>query len=212
MPTLNSGETLTIRRNLDTSSGTLSLKDGQVSRSKLTQEDLIEYGVPLGYLKVWDDLSANLPGTAATDDLGIIEGTWGTDAPTIQTSDGKATTVTQYARFQIPIGDSYVLGETIQVRIRGGMVTTISDTSATVDLEVYVNDGDGAVGSDLCTTAAQSINSLTKANKDFTINGASLQRGDVLDCRVAIAITDAATGTAVIGEISKISLLRDIKG
>jgi hypothetical protein len=212
MPTLNSGETFIVRGNLDISGGTLTARDNQIARTKLLQEDLVAIGVPLSSLKVWDDLSANLPGTAAADDLAIIEGTWGTDAPTIQTSDAKAATVTQYARFEIPISDSYVLGQTIQIRIRAGMITTISDTSATVDLQVYVNDGDGAAGSDLCTTAAQSINSLTKADFDFTLTGTSLVRGDVLDCRVAIAITDSATGTAVIGEISKISLLQDIRG
>ena len=209
---ISKNETLTNRGTIDTSSGTLTLKDGQISRSKLTQDELALLGIPVDSLKVWDDLNANLPGTAAADDLGIIEGTWGTDAPTVQTSDAKATTVTQRARVLIPIGNKYDLDEDIKIRLRGGMITTVSDGTATVDLEVYVNDGDGGVGSDLCATAAQSINSLTKADKDFVITDSSLSYGDVLDCRITIAITDAATGTAVIGELSAITLLRDIKG
>jgi len=213
MPQLNSGETSTIRGTLDVSPGTLTLKDGQIARAKLTQEDLVAFGVPLTDLRTWDDLTAFLPATAASDDLALIDGAvWGTDAPTVQTSDAKATTVTQRARVQRALEHNYTLGETLQVRIRGGMITTISDTTATVDLEVYVGGGDGAVGADLCSTAAQSINSLTKANKDFTISTGSLARGDVLDCRVTIAVTDGATGTAVIGEISVVQVLQDIKG
>lgn len=211
MPQITNSETLSVRGECDVSSGTLTLKNDQISRTKISREDLAVCVVLLDTLKTWDDLSADLPGTAAADDLGIIEGTWGTDVPTVQSSDADSTTVTQYARFMIPIDNSYIEGETIEIRIRGGMITNVADTSATVDLEVYVPDGDGAVGSDLCATAAQSINSLSKANKDFTITSASIVQGDVLDCRVTVAITDAATGAAVIGEISSIKMLRDIR-
>jgi len=152
--------------------------------------------------------------TPSANDLGLIAGTWGTDAPTLQTEDkgGNAAVETEYARFQIPITNDYVLDETLKIRIRAGMVTTVSDTTATVDLEVYFNDGDGAATTDLCSTAAQSMNSLTKANLDFTLTDNTISHGDILDCRVAVAINDGATGTVVIGEISAIKLIRDIKG
>ena len=100
MPQLNNNETYLVRGDMDVSSGTLTLRAGQINRSNLVQEDDSLFGVALDALKVWDDLNANLPGTAASDDLGIIEGTWGTDAPTVQSSDAKATTVTQRARVQ----------------------------------------------------------------------------------------------------------------
>lgn len=211
---LNSNnEVFTNRGTFDTTSGTFLLKDASITRAKLTQEALAPLAVPLVSLRTWDDLTASLPSTAATDDLAIIDGAvWGTNAPTVQTSDAKATTVTQYGRFNIPVGEEYDTGETLQIRVRGGMITTVSDTTATVDIEVYVDDGDGDVGSDLCTTAAQSINSLTKADKDFSVSVGALVHGDSLDCRVTIAITDGATATAVIGEISAIKLLRDVKG
>lgn len=215
MPTLNSGETLTIRGNLDASSGTLTLRDSQLSRTKLLQEDLVVYGIPLAQARVWDDLNALLPGTAANDDLAFIEGSYGTDAPTIQTSDGKATTVAQYARFFVTLPPEYVSGETVKIRTRAGMITTVSDATATIDINCYVNDGAGAVGSDLCATAATSINTLVSSSvteTDFTITATSLVPGDVLDIRVTIAITDSATGTAVIGELVGLSLLCDIKG
>ena len=212
---ISSGDTFTNRGTFDTTSGTFLQRDDSVVRGKLVQEDLVVYGIPLYEGRVWDDLNALLPGTAATDDLAFIEGTWGTDAPTLQTSDAKATTVTQYARFMAPLPAEYVSGQTVQVQVVGGMITTVSDGTATVDLECYLGTAAGGVGSDLCTTAATTINALmsgTPTTVAFTITPGSLVPGDVLDMRFKVAITDSATATAVIGEISKIALLLDIKG
>jgi len=210
---IDKSESFVCRGEMELSGATLTLKDSQLSRNWLEQQDLVEVGIPLSSCKVWDDLSSNLPGTAAADDLAIVEGIFGTDAPTIQSDNqgSNGTPTAAYARFMVPIYNDYVLGESIQLSFRAGMVTAVSDTTATLDLVVYVNDGDGAVGTDICATSAQSINSLTKAEYDFTITPTSLAYGDILDCRVAITIEDATTGT-VIGEISKISLLRDIRG
>ena len=212
MPVINSNETVTVRGALDVSSGTLTLKEGQIAKSKLAQQNNDLIAVPLTDLRVHDALSSLLPATAAADDLGLVSGTYGTDGPLLKTSDAKATTVTQYARVLVPIDDLWVTGETYQVRIIAGMDTTISDGTATVDLQAFVPDGDGAVGTDICATAAQSINSLTTANFDFTITTTSLTDGDILDLRITVAITDAATGTAVYGQIYGIQIMRDTKG
>ena len=212
MPVLNSNETLTVRGALDVSSGTLTLKDGQIAKSKLAQQNNDLIAIPLTDLRVHDAVSSLLPATASADDLGLVSGTYGTDGPLLKTSDAKATTVTQYARVLVPVDDLWVTGETYQVRIIAGMDTTVSDGTATVDLEAYVPDGDGAVGSDICSTAAQSINSLTTANFDFTITTTSLTDGDILDLRITVAITDSATATAVYGQIYGIQIMRDTKG
>lgn len=186
--------------------------DTAIPRSNLAQDTFEPYVINPQDLRVWDDFNLLLPGTAASDDLAVIEGTFGTDLPTVQTSDAKATSVTQRCRFMFKLPPEYDADESIRVRIRGGMITTVSDGTATVDVECYAGDGDGAVGSDLCTTAAQSINSLTKANFDFNITDTGLDAGDVLDIRITVAITDSATGTVVIGELSKIEVDLDIKG
>lgn len=207
-----SDETWTFRGTVDLSNATETRRDGALSRDVIAQTDLAEHVIPLTDLRVWDDNTSFLPGTAAADDLGLIEGTWGTDAPTVQTSDAKATTVTQRAFFKAKVSHEYELGETFQIRISAGMITTISDGTATVDLEAYVPDGDGAVGSDLCSTAATTINTLATNDVDFTITAGGLVHGDEILCRATVAITDAATGTAVIGEIRGIKRLMDIRG
>ena len=209
---VQSGQSMTVRGEVDVSSGTLTLRDGQINRIKLLLESSTAYPVALEQVYVWDNATTKLPSSAADDDLGFIKGTWATDAATIQTSDAKATTVTQYGRFKMILPPEYEADQDVEVRIRGGMITTISDSTATVDLVCYALDGDGGISADLVTTAAQSINSLTKANNDFTLTDSALNPGDTIDCRTAVAITDSATGTAVLGEISSIKGLFDIRG
>lgn len=185
-----------------------------IGRSGLTQENLSEYPIPWTAWRVWDALSTNLPGTSATDDLALTGGTWATGTPSIQTSDLKnAGSTTRYARCQVQLPPEYVSGETVVVRLHAGMITTAASSAATADLEVYKSNREFLVdGSDLCGTAAQSINSTTLADKDFTITATSLAPGDILDIRLAILVNDSATVTAVIGCVGAAELLLDIKG
>lgn len=176
-----------------------------IKPSKLEQQATQIFDIPLTDARVWDDFRALVPATAGTDDLGLITGTWGTDTPTLQSGDGKADTITRRAGFAFRVPHNFVAAGTLAIRVRAGMVTTISDTSASVDLEVYKADLDGGVGSDLCQTANQTVNSLTKVNADFTIDASGLVAGDLLYLRLTAAITDAATGTAVIVEVSDLN-------
>ena len=176
-----------------------------IEASKLESRSSQRKPVALTSMRVWDAFHTVLPATSAADDLALITGTWGTDTPTLQTSDLKAAgATTRYAAFELEVPHDYQDGQAFQVRLRGGMVTTVADTSATVDLEVYKPDLDGAVGSDLCQTGNATINSLTKANVDFTVLATGIDPGDKLLCRIAVAVNDAATGTAVIAEVSNV--------
>lgn len=185
---------------------------GTVARSNLVQDDLAAYGVPLTALRVHDALHTNLPGTAANDDMALITGTPGTDAPTLQGVDFGGTTSDEKAAFEFVLPPGYVDGETVTVRVRGAMLTTVADDACTVDVECWKADGDGAVGSDICATAAQSINSLTPANKDFTITPTGLAAGDRLVVRLAFAGNDSGDGGVMVPEISNVAMLLDIKG
>ena len=188
--------------------------DGQaaVARANLTQDDLAAYDIDFTSMRVHDARQTNLPGTAANDDMAVITGTPGTDAPTLQGVDFGGTTSDEKAAFTFALPPEYVAGQTITCRIRAAMLTTVADTSITVDLEVWKRDHDGAVGSDICATAAQSINSLTPANKDFTITPTGLAPGDVLEGRVSFAGSDTGNAGVMIPEISRIAMLLDIKG
>ncbi len=147
------------------------------------------------------------------DDLAFTSGAFGTGTPYITTGDVKNTTITRYCRFMVQLPPEYVAGETIELRFSAGMLTTVASSVATIDCEAYKSNRDTTkTGSDLVSTAAQSINSLTFANKDFVVTSTSLSPGDWLDVRVTIAVTDSATATAVTAAIGAEELLLDIKG
>lgn len=188
-------------------------ENAAIDTSKLAQRVLAAYPVDLASLRTWDAAATTLPATPATDDLGLVTGTFGTDALTVQTGDLKAAGATsRKARLALRVPANYDDGQTIQVRIRAGMLTTEADTSATVDLEAYLPDGDGVVGSDLCATDAISINSLTIADRDFTITASGVDPGSLLECVVTVAVNDGATGTAVTGVVTAVTLLADTRG
>ena len=197
--------------------GSLSIKETGVSAQSratiLTQDANAIFPINFALLRVWDAFQTNLPGTAATDDLALVGGTFATAPPTISGGDMKALgATTRYARFQMQLPECYDAGQTITLSMSAGMVTTVADTSCTLDVQCYKLDKATGIGSDLCATAATSINSLTFADIPFTITPTGLVAGDVFDVRIAITCTDAATGTAVTPTIAGLDLLCDIKG
>lgn len=183
-----------------------------IARDKLALDSLMVHTIPMSRFRVWDAATTNLPATSSADDLGLYSGTFGSAAPVIGTGDVKNTSVTRYARVDVVLPAEYEDGETVTIRVHGGMQTTVASASATVDIECYKSDKEQGAGSDLCTTAAQSINSTTFADKDFTITPTGLVAGDTLDIRLTIAVVDSATGTAVDPMVGAVQLLCDKRG
>lgn len=184
----------------------------------LSQVSLQPFAIPLTSFRVFDNMAALLPTAGGTDDLGLVEGTHGTDTPSLQTQDHKAGGSPQnnYARALVQLPWEYVTGSSVNLRFMAGMITNVADQAATTSLDCSVykqeDDPDDAIGSDLCTTAAIiAVNSLTFANQDFTITGTGLSPGDILDVLVTTAVDDDATGTAVIMGISWAKLLCDVR-
>lgn len=208
--------------NITTLPGDLNVSNGQIrhkndfsppiARAQLAQRTLAKFVIPLTAWRIWDSLITTLPAAGSNDDLGLVQGTFGTGSPSLQTGDVKALgAVTRYARALIPIPPDYEAGQTLQLRCHAGMLTNDADNSATLDVQAYKSDGEAGIGSDLVTTAATSINDVAYADVDFTIDGTGLSPGDWLDVRIAIATNDAATGSAVIGCIGEVALLADLR-
>lgn len=186
--------------------------NGEVDRSDFDQQDGVPYTIPLTDVRVHDAMATNLPATAAADDMGLITGTPGTDAPTLQGVDFGGTTSDEKGAFEFVLPAEYTSGETVTARVRAGILTTVADASLTLDLECWKATDAGGVGSDLCATAAQDVNNLTFANKDFVITPTGFAAGDRLIFRVSFAGTDAGNLGVMIPEITKIQILLDIKG
>jgi len=183
-----------------------------IARSRMAQVANSVFPVPVSACRIWDSW---LPLTAAanTDDVGCVAGTWGTDVPHLESSDTGETSVTQYWGWECTLPDNYDGAQSITVRIPAVMAIVI-DTTATLDLECYLSDGNAAKsGSDICATAAQSINSAAWANYDFTITATSRTAGDKLFFRAVLALVDSGTVAAgVTAKIGDIEMLIDIRG
>jgi hypothetical protein len=186
--------------------------NADIATTKLAQRVLAESIVPLTQARTWDAVATNLPASASSDDLGLVSGTFGTNPARITAGDVKALgPTTRRLYMAIPIPANYEDGQTVQLQIRAKMETTVADVSCTIDAEAYVGS-DGSLSSDLVTTAAQSMNSLTAAAYTFTINATGVDPGDLLEVRLSIASNDAATATAVTPAIYSIALLCDTRG
>lgn len=160
---------------------------------------------------MWDAPSTvAVAATAANDDLAVVYNTFLTAGPTIESGDLKnAGATTRKVGFEFTVPVEYVAGETMTLRINAGMKTTVASVSATVDAQVARR---AAPTVDICATNAASINSLTAADKDFTLTPTNLVPGDILDVVLSVAVNDSGTGTAVIGQINTIKVLADIQG
>ena len=170
-----------------------------------------EYVIPLTDCRVWDALITLLPGTAANDDMALVTGTPGTNAPTLQGVDFGGTTSDECCAVLFALPAEYAAGETITVRAHAGMLTTVSDGTATLDCVCYSDDGDGTVSADICATAATTINSLTLADIDFTITPTGLTAGTILQIKLAFAASDTGNLGAMIPTVTKLSVLCDIR-
>lgn len=180
----------------------------------LAMAELQAFPIPLTDFRVWDAMQTPLPGTPATDDLALIGGTFGTATPSIRSEDLKALgAINKRARVLVQLPWEYVAGQSVTLRFKAGMITTIATPAATLDCEVYKlqDDPDNAIGSDLVTTAATTMNSLVFTDIDFVINPTSLSPGDILDVRITAAVNDGATATAVIAGITSAKLLVDVR-
>lgn len=172
------------------------------------------FQIPLTSFRVWDDMAALLPSAGATDDLGLVEGTFATNTPSLQTEDLKALGATSnYARVQVAVPWEYVTGDAIVLRFKAGMITTGSDGTATLNVAAYKlqDDPDDAMGSNLYAGAAVNINSLVFDDIDFALTVTTLSPGDMLDVRIQTAVADGGTGTDVIAGITSAKLLCDVR-
>jgi hypothetical protein len=199
-------------------SGTARIAGGitpGLARSSLAQDELKPFTVPMSLWRKNGAYNTPLAAAAEATHLACVAGTHGTNCPTLQTQDcganGGADTYT--ARCEIPIPAEYDAGQTVTLRFHAGM-QVIADEAATLDVAVYSSDEDSTVSaSDLYTGAAQSINSATFADYDFTLTATNLSAGDILDVLITVSVNDTDTATDyVTAKIGAVKLLCDVKG
>lgn len=151
-----------------------------------------ELVIPLTSWRVWDATATNLPETPAADDLGLVSGTFAAASPSLQTVDFGGTNTTAYARAQITVPPDYVAGQSFTLRFHAACITTLADTTLTLDCAVYRSDEEIGISGDLAAAAvANNIKSLTAADIDFVITATAMNPGEILDVRVSINGVDS---------------------
>lgn len=106
-----------------------------------------------------------------------------------------------WARFMLP--DNYKDGGTITITAVTDIVGSGTLGSCTIDFEAYKQaEADGTVGSDLVSTAAQTINGTVGADS-FTVTPTGLVAGDVLNIKMStsVVVTDMANSNAEIYDL-----------
>lgn len=145
----------------------------------------------------WKDALPDAPNATA---LGVADAA-GSLLTGTQTNGGATASASEVAAFLFVLPQEYVAGEAITVRVRA-KVSATRTVSQTVDV-VAKKVGD-TLGSDICTTAAQSL-TTSYANYDFTVTPTSLVAGDVLWVEVYLATDDtggSSNGTPTASAIS----------
>ena len=190
-----------------------SISPAMAKSAVLALADLQSFPVPMSSWRVHDAYQTVLPTAGTADDLGLVGGTFGTNAPSLQTEDfgGNAAATAYYARSEIVLPWEYVASENVTIRVHAGMLTAVADQSCTVDVEVYKSDEDSTSTGDLCATAAQSMNSLVFADLDFVITDTTLSPGDLLDVRITITADDDGDLDVMKGCIGSVQLLADVR-
>lgn len=169
---------------------------------RLTRAQVID----LTRFRVHDAIASNLPAAAGTDDLGFVSAT-GATIGGLQAGDFGGTSVTQKGTVHLRIPDDYKDGAYLALVFTAGMLTTVSDGTATLDLAAYAASAGVTAGSDINATPAQSINSLTLADHTFVITPTGLVAGQALDVVVTIAGSDTGDAGAMIPVVTALNLV-----
>lgn len=175
-----------------------------IPRSDLILEARRRYEIPLFSWRA-ADIAVTVPG-ATSGDHNLTEGT------NVLSLDGNApssSTVTDISWNQWQLPPEYVGGGAISFVV-SATVDVVADAH-TVDLSLYRNNStSGAVGSDLCATAAQAP-TATATEFEFVITPATLAPGDLITLKLTTTSQDADGANGVIAMHSTAMLL-DIKG
>jgi len=185
--TVPSGETLTVGGTL-TATGTVTLSSATVTLPTRTAFIDLEES-----LKAADGADLALSETAGDFFRDI-----GTNQWLIQGEAAINETEASVGRFAFVLPENYVSGGTISLVV-SALVTlagdAANDATSTIDMTAFkVTKATGAVGSDLVTTAAQTL-ATAGADYSFTVTPTGLVAGDKLVCSLTTSVVETAGGT-----------------
>jgi hypothetical protein len=198
------------------SNGTIINEDvsasAAIARSKLAEDALQIYGIPISEIR--SDAGASL---TAAETAGTFDITVGTNTIVANGEVTDNETETSVAYFQIVLPPEYVAAGDVTVRMPSALIKTGAPTNngSTLDIAVYEQSDAGAVGSDLSTTTAAATYAAldTWYNKDFVITATDLVAGDVLNVKITATVIDSEAGAGtIVLNLAPPKVLLDVKG
>jgi hypothetical protein len=181
-----------------------------ISRSKLAEDALAPFPVPLEAIKSNAGAALTAAETAGTFDITVGTNTLVANG---EVTDNETEVSVAYFQFMLPA--EYVAGGDVTIRMPAALIKTGSPTNngSTLDIEVF-EQTNATAGSDICATAAVTFAALdTWYNKDFTITATDLVAGDVITVKVTSSVVDSeAGGGTIILNLAPPTVLVDIKG
>lgn len=179
---------------------------GQLDREDLSEDALQAYGIPVNSIMAADGARVGISETAGDFFLAL-----GTNTIELQGEEAISETEASVGYIQFVLPPEYVAAGDVTIRFRCQLDGAGTDNSSTFDVEVY-EQGDGAVGSDICATDAVSFAAKsTYYNKDFTVTATDLVAGDILNIKFTASVIESA-GSALAFYSDPPKILLDIKG
>lgn len=108
--------------------------------------------------------------------------------------------------FQVCLPSNYLPGGAVKIRVSHRVVGAGTAGSCTCDVEVFKQDGNGAIGTDLCTTAAAATLDDTWTDTYFTVTPTGFVAGDRLNVVITTVVVESATADLT-SEIDNLALI-----
>lgn len=163
--------------------------------------------IPLMSLKI-TSTGQPLSATPGATNHAIVPGTFGSANPAVDSNANAAgNSVTNKSRFEHTLDNDYPDGKPITIRVTAKISGAVA-VAQTLDCEVFKDTAGAALGSDLVTTAAQSL-TTSFADYDFVVTPTGLVKGDKLDVQLTTVNNDTGGSTTEKITISKIVAVYD---
>jgi hypothetical protein len=182
-----------------------------IARSKLAEDALQAYGIPISSLMQTTGIALSASETAGNFDVTV--------ATNVIKANGEVTdneTEVSVVQFQFVLPPEYVAAGDVSIRLRSALVKTGSptDNGSTIDVAVY-EQADAAVGSDLSTTTAAGTYAAldTYETDTFVITATGLVAGDILNVVITASVIDSEAGAGtIVLNMDPPKVLLDVKG
>jgi hypothetical protein len=178
-----------------------------IARTNLAEDALQAYGIPINRIMAADGAALPVSESAGDHFLSL-----GTNTINLEGEESQNETEASASYFQFILPPEYVAAGDVKIRIRCELKGDGTNNGSTVDISAY-EQADGAVGSDICATAAATF-AATKTwyDKDFTITATNLVAGDVINVKLTSSVIESANASPLAFFAEPPKVLLDIKG